>query len=283
MCEVHRRRRLRVFLVCALGGAAAGSCTTESVHAPPVVVNFSASGATIVSGASVVLGWSVTGADTVQIDQGIGEVVGTLLSVAPATTTTYTLTALNSGGTATATVVVRVAVPSTEPPDPAGFSAFSTAGGGILLAWQAEPMAGSYSIEVSSNLASAFVLLAEVPGARYFSNGGPTMANNVYTYRLRSVNDAGTSPGVTASAISAPPPPEGPVPIAVAPASSVSVARGGSVQLTASVAVAWRVLDGPGGGSIDASGLYTAPAGPGTFRVAATNGGFAATVAIVVP
>lgn len=39
----------------------------------------------------------------------------------------------------------------------------------------------------------------------------------------------------------------------------------------ASSAVTWSVLEGPAGGTIDANGVYTAPAEPGTFHVVATS------------
>jgi hypothetical protein len=53
---------------------------------------------------------------------------------------------------------------------------------------------------------------------------------------------------------------------------------GATVQFAASLgdvpaAVAWTVQEGPGGGTISAAGLYTAPAVAGTFHVVATPGG----------
>ncbi|HET8645498.1 MAG TPA: hypothetical protein VFO85_08435 [Vicinamibacteria bacterium] len=71
-----------------------------------------------VSGKATLL-WSVEGAESVSIDQGIGEVEpqGTL-QVTPGTTTTYTLTAAGGTSTATATVRIMVGKPSANNPSP---------------------------------------------------------------------------------------------------------------------------------------------------------------------
>ncbi|MBL8933616.1 MAG: hypothetical protein JNM69_03635 [Archangium sp.] len=71
--------------------------------------------------------------------------------------------------------------------------------------------------------------------------------------------------------------------IAITPAVS-TVTRGGVVQLTAMVssgaAVTWRVS--PNGGSVSATGTYTAPNAPGVFLVQATAGSQYALATIVV-
>jgi len=57
----------------------------------------------------------------------------------------------------------------------------------------------------------------------------------------------------------------------------VTLPRGGTQQFNAFVTgavetrVSWSILEGAAGGSIDASGRYTAPATPGLFHVAATS------------
>src|SRR4030042_581484 len=69
--------------------------TTQSA----AVNSFGASPPSIAPGESSTLSWSVTGATTVSIDQGIGTVAlaGSRL-VMPAVTTVYTLTAINAAG-----------------------------------------------------------------------------------------------------------------------------------------------------------------------------------------
>lgn len=79
------------------------------VAGQPVVTTFAVNPAVISAGQNAVLGWVVTGAQAVNIDNGIGAVLlnGTT-SVVPFSTTTYTLTAVNQSGSTTATVTVAV-------------------------------------------------------------------------------------------------------------------------------------------------------------------------------
>jgi len=75
---------------------------------PLIIHSFTASPPNITAGDSTTLNWSVTGADTLSIDQGIGMVTGTSLTVSPATTTTYILTATNTAGSVSVPVTVTV-------------------------------------------------------------------------------------------------------------------------------------------------------------------------------
>jgi len=81
----------------------------------PVINSFTASPGAISLGASSMLSWSVSGAATASIDQGIGNVTltGTRV-VSPGATTIYILTATNEAGsvTATAQVIVSGAAPA---------------------------------------------------------------------------------------------------------------------------------------------------------------------------
>jgi len=81
----------------------------------PIIISFSADVTTITEGDSATLSWEVTEATAVTIDPGIGLVDLTgFISVSPAATTTYTLTATNSCGqllspsTRTAMVTITV-------------------------------------------------------------------------------------------------------------------------------------------------------------------------------
>lgn len=74
----------------------------------PTITSFSATPARITSDQTTTLTWAVTGAQTVTIDNGVGNVTGGSATVNPATTTTYTLTATNSAGSTTATASVTV-------------------------------------------------------------------------------------------------------------------------------------------------------------------------------
>lgn len=78
----------------------------------PTINYFTATPLEIVMGNSSILSWSVKDAIRVEIDQGIGVVESeAAIEVSPATTTTYTLTAINNDGKKTASVTVTVVLP----------------------------------------------------------------------------------------------------------------------------------------------------------------------------
>jgi len=76
---------------------------------PPVINSFVASLRSIRLGQNVTLSWSVSGAESVVIDHGVGAVSpsGSVV-VSPSTTTTYVLTAAAAGAVATAGVTIEV-------------------------------------------------------------------------------------------------------------------------------------------------------------------------------
>lgn len=76
---------------------------------PPQVLSFTADPPAISVGDASTLRWQVTGASTITIAPGVGDVSGTNSTVVtPATTTTYTLTASGDGGSVTDDVTVTV-------------------------------------------------------------------------------------------------------------------------------------------------------------------------------
>lgn len=77
----------------------------------PTIVTFAASPTSITAGSPSTLSWELgTGSQgaSLSIDQGIGAVSGTSVEVRPTVTTTYTLTATNSAGSARALATVIV-------------------------------------------------------------------------------------------------------------------------------------------------------------------------------
>jgi hypothetical protein len=93
-----------------------GHTTTASVVVsvvpPPVISSFTATPSLISNAQASTLAWTVSGASTLSIDNGVGLVVGNSISVSPTSTTTYTLTATNPAGvvvTAQTTVTVVLA------------------------------------------------------------------------------------------------------------------------------------------------------------------------------
>jgi hypothetical protein len=103
---------------------------------PPTVAAFAANPSTITAGQATTLSWgAVTDADTLTIDQGIGQVSGPVL-VSPLVDTTYTLTATGCGGTATyqTTVTVNPAPGATANLEPTDlWIDWSTAGHPVML------------------------------------------------------------------------------------------------------------------------------------------------------
>ncbi len=107
-------------------GSTANTCSvtvTVAAGQKPRIIQFSANPTSISSGQSSTLLWFVENADTVSINNGVGNslALSGTQSVSPTATTTYTLTATNSAGTSTATATVNVAV--VPPPVINGFTA----------------------------------------------------------------------------------------------------------------------------------------------------------------
>jgi PKD repeat protein len=118
----------------------------------PTVVDFTATPASILVGATSTLSWTVSGAITsVSIDHGIGTVGDTGSTVVtPAVTTTYTLTATGPGGTSTATVTVTVSAPPPPAPTVVSFAAAPASilpGATSTLSWTVSGAITSVSID----------------------------------------------------------------------------------------------------------------------------------------
>ncbi|MDG2125368.1 MAG: lamin tail domain-containing protein, partial [Verrucomicrobiales bacterium] len=83
---------------------------------PPAVNRFTATPGAVATGGSSTLIWEVGHADTTTITPAVGAVASTgTTTVSPATTTTYTLTAVGPGGETTAQLTVGVDVPVGDP------------------------------------------------------------------------------------------------------------------------------------------------------------------------
>ncbi len=99
---------------------AAPAAVAPAAKAPvkkPMVTFFTVEPSTIERGQAAVLKWEVTGAQSVSINQGLGTVTAAgNRSVFPSSTTSYTLTAANEGGTSTETVTVNVTAPAAVAP-----------------------------------------------------------------------------------------------------------------------------------------------------------------------
>ncbi len=82
------------------------------VQPPPTISSFTADPPEVVPGGSTTLSWSTTDADSLSIDQGIGDVTGmSSIPVVVTDHTTYSLIAINAAGSATSTVSVALILP----------------------------------------------------------------------------------------------------------------------------------------------------------------------------
>jgi acid phosphatase len=118
------------------GGAQSSSPSTAQQKAP--TISFAAQPGTVASGASTVLSWKTSNANSVSIS-GVGTVPASgSLSVTPAVTTTYTATATGPGGKTASTTVVTVTGSNQNPPPTVSFNAQPSsivAGASSVLSW----------------------------------------------------------------------------------------------------------------------------------------------------
>ena len=108
--------------------------------AKPVIGSFTSNLSNITAGQPVTLSWNVTGATAVSIDNGIGDVTGrSAITVSPAQSATYNLTATNTGGSTASAVSVSVAPPtdSQPPTTPTLVSATAKSASEVDLVWTA--------------------------------------------------------------------------------------------------------------------------------------------------
>ena len=93
----------------------------NSGNMKPAVLEFSVEPTSVERGQSAVLKWSVSNANAIQIDNGIGEVQSSgNRRVIPSESTTYTLTAAGPNGTVSAKTTVNVTGPSAPSAPPPG-------------------------------------------------------------------------------------------------------------------------------------------------------------------
>ena len=100
-----------VYALTATNDAGTFTAATSAIVTPapprPVIASFTASPSHVAPGGSAILDWSVPGATSLSIDNGVGPSPGEPRRDPPATTT-YTLTATNANGSVTATATVTV-------------------------------------------------------------------------------------------------------------------------------------------------------------------------------
>lgn len=156
------------------GAGCVNASTTVTVNGTvnlPTISSFTATPSSISSGQLSTLAWTITGATSVSINQGIGAVTGSSISVSPTATTVYTITATNQAGSVTANAAVTVgslptissftASPSTITPGSTGTLSWSTSGATSLSIDQSVgTVTGLTSIGVSPLATTTYTLTA---------------------------------------------------------------------------------------------------------------------------
>jgi hypothetical protein len=146
----------------------------------PLVTSFNVSPPVITVGQTASLVWNVVGATSVTINQGIGTVPASgSQDITPTSTSTYTLIADNSYGTATAMVAITVN-PISPPPVSASFNvtpSIITPGQSATLQWN---VTGADTVRIDPGIGSV-----PVSGSEQISPATTT------TYILTATNAAG--------------------------------------------------------------------------------------------
>jgi len=166
------------------GGGGGGGGNT------PVIASFDATPATLPAGGGMVtLSWSVTGADSLSIDQGVGPVTGTSVMANVTATTIFTLSATNKDGTSTRSALVMVGAGANDPVI-VSFTAtpatLPTGGGQAMLTWQ---VVGADSLTIDQGVGT-------VTGS---SKSVSVTATTIFT--LTATNSSGSSKATTAVVI----------------------------------------------------------------------------------
>jgi chitodextrinase len=176
------------------------SWQNNAPQAAPVISSFTATPSIVTAGASATLSWSVSGASTVSIDHGVGDVsTATSKSLSPAQTTTYTLTAINSAGSATAQATLTVnSIIDTQPPTaPTIVSAVARSAKEVDLAWNASTdNVGVAGYEIFRNGTA----MTSVSGSSLSYADQTVSAGSVYTYIVKAYDAAGNYSAASNSA-----------------------------------------------------------------------------------
>lgn len=247
------------------GGTVTRSITVTVVPAP-VIYGFSANPSSIYQGDSSTLSWSVGGATSLSLDNGIGGVSGGSRVVSPSGSTTYILTATNTvnGVSVSRTASAAVAVsPRPTVPSITSFTADATAipaGSGTTLRWSVTNSVGSVNVQLNGSAVSS-------SGTQWVAPSGTT------TYTLTATNTLDSSKTVSATVT---------VRVVQAPTASFSASTT-TIPVGSATALSWNVSNDPvsptsvsidqgvGSGLALVSSRSVAPSATTTYTLTASN------------
>jgi hypothetical protein len=265
-----------VILIAMMLLLAASGCITIDMgggaNKAPVVVQFTVSPSSIGPGEAAILSWEVQNASSVSIDPGIPAATSAgAEKVAPASTTTYILTASNKAGSTRSTALLTVAGTGGIPQVPASVLP-------VIVSFSASPSSISPGASSVLSWTTSNATGAKISGIGNVGASGTTSVNPTYTttYVLEATNGSNSVSASTAVVVSAyaPPPASSSLPTILSfTASPSSVAPGGSTTL------AWNTLNATsasiaGFGAVPVTGslaINTTGTGSITFYLTATN------------
>ncbi len=254
----------------------------------PSITSFTATPTQINAGQSSTLSWVVSNATSVTIDNGVGNVTNsTMVSVSPAATTTYKLTASNGGASVSAQVTITVnpnnQPPDTQPPSAPVLTKASASGPTqVDLAW----LASTDNVGVTGyRILRNGAILTAVGGSTLTYSDTNAAANTLYTYTVTAFDAAGNvSQPSNAIQLTTPP-----VPVSSCPAPITNgytgcyypnrTLTGGPVLSRNDSQVRFNWLSAPAGPSLPANnfsarwqGNFTFQSGLTTFTIIANDG-----------
>lgn len=243
---------------------------TSTVTPSPVqspYITFNVSPGVITSGQTTTLLWNVSGADSVSIDQGIGNVpVSGSRVISPTSTTTYTLTAVNTSSSLTASITVTVNQVSL--PVITGFAANPSAitpGQSTTLLWNTT---GATSVSINQGIG---VVVA---------NGSQSVSpTTTTTYVLTATNSSGSTTATTTITVNQVALPT--INLFTATPSTINV--GLSSTLSWDVSGATSVSIDQGIGAVGSSGnRQVAPSQTTSYTLTATNSSGSVTASTII-
>ena len=183
---------------------------------PPVISNFTSVPSTINDGSSTTLAWNLSNATTVTLDNGLGDVSNqSFKAVTPPKTTTYTLTATNSGGSTTAKATVTVNSFDTQPPTPPVLmTAIPKSPTQVDLSWGAS--IDNVGVAAYQVIRNGFVQ-GNVSGTTLSYSDTSVIASTTYTYLIKA-DDAAGNYSASSNSLSATTPAPAPVSTSACPA-----------------------------------------------------------------
>jgi chitodextrinase len=184
-----------VYSVSAQDAVGNSSATSAGVQATtqaapvPTITSFGATPDSIIAGQFGTLSWNVSNATSMTIDNGVGTVTGaTSVTVRPAVSTVYQLTATNSFGSVTAQVSMNVAADTVPPAIPGNLTAIGISISQIDLSWAASAdNVGTTGYQVYRNGSP----IATTTATSYSDTG--LTGGTSYTYGVAAFDAAGNA------------------------------------------------------------------------------------------